>query len=145
MLDLHVGLQGDSVRNVVVQAAARGVDGGVGAEIVESLSGADDNNEAAIVVVDFASADEEVAVRMEPVDRVFDLYSTEEVLLAGDVAIVYRVGTADLDRGLEVAREIEEGEVGACGDSEIFATLDVDERASDAGEGGELQCLSSSG
>ena len=139
MLGLKVAFEGDVVPEIVVEAAARGVDGCIGADVLKIITddeGAD--------VVDFASADEEVGIGVETVPGILNLWPDEEVFLGGKMAVINGIGAAGFDGGLEVAKS-EEGEIDARGEAGVFAAVDVNEGAGYAGKGGELELLGCGG
>src|SRR5271155_4844540 len=92
VLKLNVGLYGKVMGEVVVQANARGIDEGVGAEVdvlLEEISGG--------VIVDFAAAEEEVGIGVKVADGVLDFGTDEEVLLAANFTFVDGIGAAGFD------------------------------------------------
>ena len=137
MLKLRVGLDCEVVGEVVVETDARGVDEGVAADVTDVAE-----DEAGVEVVDFAAAEEEVGVGVEAFPGIFDFGAEEEVFLAADVALVDGIGAANLKGGRKLAKG-EKGEVGAGGDAQIFAALEVGEGASACDKGGELELLGS--
>lgn len=119
ILVLEVGFEGPVVAQVVVHAEAGRVDGGAGTEIEDVVVG-----KAAVEVVDAAATNEKIDIGAETSESVLDPGAEEEALLAADVAAVDGVGPAEFEGRPEVAKS-QEGEVGACGDSAIFAAFEV--------------------
>ncbi len=135
VLILKVDFDGEVVSEVVVEADAGGVDEGVGAEVLDVAE-----DVSASEVVDAAATDEEVGVRMETSDGVFHLWADEKVLLAADIAAVDGVGTANLGCRPEGAK-VENCDVEASGDAEIFAAAEISQGTCACNEGGELKLL----
>ena len=137
VLKLCVDFNRHVVGEVIVQADSRGVDEGVGGDEAGITE-----DETWIVVIDFAAAKKEIDVGMEPSYWILDLGAKEEVLLAADVALVDGIGSANFEGWPEGAKG-QDGKVGASGDCEVFAAVEVGESAGRGAKGGELKPLGS--
>jgi hypothetical protein len=137
MLKLHISFDCQIVSQVAVQSYSGGVHEGVGAD-KQGVA----KDEAGGMIVNLASAEEEVGVGMELSYGVFHFRAEEEIFLAADVALVDGIGTASFKRGMEAVKA-EKGEVGSGCDRQIFPTLEAGEGAGGCGKGGELKLLGS--
>jgi hypothetical protein len=135
VLKLRVGFDREVVGEIVVEADSGGVNHRGRADVEDVLE-----EVAGLVVVDFAAADEEVDIGMEVSDWVLDFGAEEEVFLAADVALVDGIGAANLEGWPELA-EVENGEVDAGGDVQVFSAFEVGEGAGACDKGGELKLL----
>src|SRR5207302_3116005 len=114
MLKLHIAFDCQIVSQVAVQSYSRGVHEGVGADEQGVYK-----DEAGGMIVDLASAEEEVGVGMELSYGIFHFRAEEEIFLAADVALVDGIGAASFKRRAKAAKA-EIGEVCPGGDRQIL-------------------------